>query len=82
MSLFRDVDIQNFDTKIPEIVESAEAAKMEKLRPTKKDMWDIIFIVRDFVIEKKRKIYGGFALNKLIESIAPEDKFYDDENIK
>lgn len=82
MSLYRDADIKEFDTKLPELVQAAELMTLEKLKPTIKDMWEIIFVVRDFVIEKRRKIYGGFALNKLIESVAPEDKFYGDDDIK
>lgn len=82
MALFSDSDMKEFDSQVEDIVKTADLQRYEKIKPTLKEMWDIIFTVRDFVIEKKRKIYGGFALNKLIESVAPEDKFYDDDDIE
>lgn len=65
-----------------EIIKNADLLALQYLEPTKDKIWDILFTVRDFVIEKKRKVYGGFALNKLIEIVEPKDKFYDDDNIK
>jgi hypothetical protein len=82
MSLFREVDIDGLESHIDEIVKKADEQRYIKVKPTRGEMWDIIYTVRDYVIEKKRKIYGGFALNKLIESKDPNDKFYDDDNIE
>lgn len=82
MSILRTKDIEILDDRIEDIVKNADRERYAKVRPTLDEMWDIIFTVRDFVIEKKRKIYGGFALNKLLESVAPEDMIYDGDNIK
>jgi Mimiviridae putative poly(A) polymerase catalytic subunit len=82
MSLFRDADIEDLDNKIEDIVKNADVERYKKVKPTLDQMWDIIFTVRDFVIEKKRKVYGGFALHKLIDSVDPEVKIYDDDNIE
>jgi hypothetical protein len=82
MSLFREVDIDGLESHIDEIVKKADEQRYIKVKPTRSEMWDIIYTVRDYVIKKKRKIYGGFALNKLIESKDPNDKFYDDDNIE
>jgi hypothetical protein len=68
--------------KIDDIVAEADAISSEKLKPTKHDLRKMYEIVRDFVIEKKRKIYGGFAISKLIESVNPEDKLYKDDDVK
>ena len=35
----------------------------------------------NYIREKKRKIYGGYAQNKLIIQKKPDDKFYDDDEI-
>lgn len=80
-SLYNETDIQLTTENIDNIVKEADEMRFKYVEPTKDKMWDIIYTVRDFLIEKQRKIYGGFALNKLIESVAPEDKFYDDANI-
>lgn len=82
MNLYNDQDKDNLLKKIEEIQEKAESIANAKIEPTIDKMWDIIYTVRDFVIEKKRKIYGGFALNLLIEDVAPQDKFYDEDNVK
>lgn len=79
--LYKVGDVKLLEDNIDEIKKNADLLRLAKVEPTKDKLWDIIYTVRDFVIEKKRKIYGGFALNKLIENVAPEDKFYDDENI-
>jgi hypothetical protein len=82
MSLYKESDNIKLKEKIDEIVKNAENARLNILEPTRDTLWEIVYTVRDFVIEKKRKVYGGFALNKLIESVAPKDKFYDDNNVK
>jgi len=82
MSLYRDSDVTLMEDRIEQITKTADQMRLNNVQPTKEKMWEMIYIVRDFVIEKKRKIYGGFALNKLIEEISPKDKFYDDANIE
>jgi hypothetical protein len=82
MNLYSDLDSKALVANVDAIMKKAEDISLDTIEPTRDKMWEIIYIVRDFVIEKKRKIYGGFALNKLIEAVAPEDKFYDDDNIK
>lgn len=82
MSLFRKSDIEDLDNKIDDIVKAADRERYQKVRPTKDQMWEMIYTVLDHVSDKKRKIYGGFALNKLIGSVAPEDTFYEDENVE
>lgn len=82
MSLYNEADRKMFMEKGPAIIEKADEISMDTIEPTKDRRWEMIYIVRDFVIKNKRKVYGGFALNKLIEQVAPQDKFYDDTNVK
>src|SRR5579872_3638499 len=82
MSLYKDSDSQALIERVDDIMKAADALSAKKIKPTTDDLWEIIFTVRDFVIEKKRKIYGGFALSKLIEAIEPADKFYSDDDVK
>lgn len=81
MSLYKDSDVDILDTKIDDITKKADILRMEKVEPTKKEIDDMVNTVLNFVIEKKRKIYGGFALNKLIGAKNSKDKFYDDDEI-
>lgn len=82
MSLYTEADSKALVAKVDEIMNAAEVVSSKLVRPTIDDLWKIIFTVRDFVKEKKRKIYGGFALSKLIESIEPKDKLYMDDDVK
>lgn len=82
MFLLSERDMKHFSEECDNIMQKADQERYKRLKPTLKDMWDIIHTVRDFVIEKRRKIYGGFALNKLIESVSPEKKFYDDDDVE
>ena len=82
MSLYKETDKIQLVENVEQIIKDAETMSTKKIRPTIDELWEIIFTVRDFVKEKKRKIYGGFALNKLIEEVSPEDKFYSDDDVK
>jgi len=81
-SLYTNNDIKLFDKHVDRITKESDELRLSNVEPTKDRMWEIIFTVRDFVIEKRRKIYGGFALDKLIEEVSPKDKFYDDDNVE
>jgi hypothetical protein len=82
MNLYNESDSIALVQRVDDIIKSAEDFSSSRVEPTNQKIWQIIFTVRDYVIEKKRKIYGGFALNKLIERKDPKDKFYDDSNVK
>lgn len=82
MSLYTAEDNLALIERVDQIMEEADKISSKIVKPTIDDLWEIIYTVRDFVKEKKRKIYGGFALNKLIEAADPKDKFYADDDIK
>ena len=82
MSLYTEQDNLLLIEKVEDIMKNADQLSGTLVEPTKDKMWEIVYTVRDFVIEKKRKIYGGFALNKLIENRNPKDAFYADDNVK
>lgn len=82
MSLYTNNELELLNEHVEDIMKQADDISSRVTVPTLDQLWEIIFTVRDFVIEKKRKIYGGFALNKLIELKNPNDKFYLDDDIK
>lgn len=81
MNLYTKEECDQLILKVEEITKNADAISSKIIRPTLDELWDIVFTVRDFVKENKRKIYGGFALNKLIETVDKNDKFYMDDDI-
>jgi hypothetical protein len=82
MSLYTPNESDMLVSYIDKLMEEANIAKRSKVRPTEKAQWDMINIVSDFVKEKKRKVYGGFALNMLIEDKDKSDVFYDECDIE
>lgn len=71
-------DYDDVMEKLPEIIQEAEKKSGELLEPTVYEKQEIMTIVRDFIRDRKRKVYGGTALNETIKQVNPEDAFYND----
>ncbi len=82
MSLYTESDSRLFIEKVDGIIKSAEAYSSQIVHPTKDLIREIFMIVKDFVMEKERKVYGGFALNMLLGNVVAGEKIYDDDNPK
>ncbi len=81
MNLYTIKDVELIERKIDDITDRIEKHKLDIFEPTKKEIMAANKIVMDFVKEHKRKIYGGYAQNKVIVSKNPKDAFYDDDDI-
>lgn len=79
MNIFREEDITLLDNEIESIKDKIESITLQKFNPTLKEMKAVMKIVLDFVKRKKRKIYGGFAMNELIKHKNPKDAFYKED---
>lgn len=71
-------DYDDVMTKLPEIIKEAEIKAGELLEPTVNEKREVMDIVRKFIRDKKRKIYGGTAMNEAIKMVNPSDAFYTD----
>jgi hypothetical protein len=80
--MYTTKDNDNLQKNLDDIKQQVDNIILTKLEPTLDKRWEIVHIVRQFVIDKKRKIYGGFALNELIKEVSPDDVFYDEKNVK
>ena len=76
MALHTQTDIQLLNEKWEEINREVEKHKLETLEPTLDEMREVHKFILDFVKTSKRKLYGGFALNMLVESQNPNDVIY------
>jgi len=76
MTLFTNNDIEILNDKIDTIIDTIEEKKLEILEPTKKTLSTVNDIVLKFIKDNKRKIYGGYAQNKLIMTKNKDDAFY------
>jgi hypothetical protein len=81
MELYNLKDVELIDKEIENIVEQIDKHKLDIFEPTRKEIMDANVVVMEFVKEKKRKIYGGYAQNKTIISKDPNDAFYGDDEI-
>jgi hypothetical protein len=68
-----------FDQNYDKIIAKTKNVKDKILEPTMDEKVEIYKIVMDFVKRKKRKIYGGFALNKLLINKNQDEAIYNDE---
>ena len=68
LSLTDDISEENFNENLEFIQKNAKIKSNTILEPSAKDKLDIYNIVMNYIKEKKRKIYGGFALNKLFKA--------------
>jgi hypothetical protein len=81
MELYSKQDLELVKDNIDDIVEKIDEKKLEIIELTGKELTKMYDIVLDFVREKKRKVYGGYAQNKLVEQKDPKDAFYKPKSI-
>lgn len=81
MQLYDINDVELIDKHIDVVTDEIEKRKLDIFEPTKKEQLSANKVVLDFVRDHKRKIYGGYAQNKVIIDKDPKDAFYDDDEI-
>lgn len=73
-------DYEDVLTKLPAIIEEAKRRAGEVIEPTVHEKNQVMKIIRGFIRERRRKVYGGMAINETIKAVNPEDAIYDDYN--
>lgn len=81
MYLYTESDIDLLKKKSDEIRVELDRKKNELMEPSLEEQKKIQKIIKDYCIENKRKIYGGYAWNLLITNKNPHDKIYTDDKI-
>ncbi len=81
MSIYTDKEFDLFADKYKELEKALVKTEDVKLEPTRKEINEVTNLVLEFVRRKKRKIYGGTALNKVIAAKNKDDAFYDETTI-
>jgi hypothetical protein len=81
MSLYTEYDIDLLKKKSDEIRKELEKIKEKSMEPTLEEQKEIQKIIKEYCIEKKRKLYGGFAWNLLIIQKNHVDKIYTDDKV-
>lgn len=81
MELYTLNDIELVKKDIGDIIDTIEEKKLDILEPTRKELLGADKIILDYIKEKKRKVYGGYAQNKMIVIKNPDDAFYPENQI-
>lgn len=76
MSIYRESDLDLLGENIDKILEDVKKKELVLFEPTGTEQRKVTEIILNYVKEKKRKLYGGFALNQLIAHKSPKDKIY------
>jgi len=76
MSIYNNDDIKLLQENLSLLDNVIEQRKTELYEPSKKEKDEVSKIILDFIKKNKRKIYGGYAINKLVAEKDPKDAFY------
>jgi hypothetical protein len=68
---------EQFKENYPKIMKKVERKKLEEIEPTIDEITKVFTIITNFIKKKKRKVYGGYALNKLLIAKNPNLAIYD-----
>jgi hypothetical protein len=82
MELYRDVDIQAITDKLDQIIDDSITIKKKTLEPTIDECLQVKEVIKDYIMKKKRIIYGGTAYNELIKQKNKKDAIYKDMDCK
>ena len=78
--MFRYDDIEKIKSNINSIKDRAAEEYRTLYEPTLKEISDIYKVIKDYIIKKKRVVYGGYAQNLLLKIKSPELVFYREIN--
>lgn len=81
MSLYTPTDVSLLVDNWKDIMADVEKQRLKVLEPTAEEMVEVKNIICDFIKSKRRKIYGGFALNLLVTEQDPKDAIYKKDQI-
>jgi hypothetical protein len=76
ISLYSKKDIELIKTNLGGIIDSSIDARNKKLEPLFEEYKKVNNIIKKYIKENRRIIYGGYAWNKLIEIKDKNDVFY------
>jgi len=75
---YTDDDYDDVMSKLPDIIMEAERKAGEVIEPTIYEKKEVREVIKDFIRDKKRKVYGGAAINETLIAVNPDDAIYDD----
>lgn len=74
--LYNENDVKLLGDKINDIINRVREITDEIIEPTRKELNDVTSIISEYLKNKKRKIYGGYALHLLVKNANKDDGIY------
>lgn len=74
--LYDKKEEEDLSKNINSIIDKVNLKRIELLEPPRKERESVMETIKQFIRDRKRKVFGGWALNKLIEERDPKDVFY------
>jgi hypothetical protein len=71
----------NFFQNYPALIKKIKSKKLLELEPKIDEIKTVTEIIKNFIIEKKRKIYGGYALHLLLQERNKSEIIYEENDI-
>lgn len=78
LNYYIDEDYDEVLEKLPLIIKDAERKASKVLEPTIYEKKEVMAVIKNFIKEKNRKVYGGTALNETLKVVDPNDAIYDE----
>ena len=75
------ISLDEFKDNVKEITKKAAREKLKTIDPKKEEILAVYDIIKTFIINKKRKVYGGFALNMLLTNKDIKHAIYDSDDM-
>jgi hypothetical protein len=75
---YTDDDYEDVMAELPNIIKEAERKAGEVLEPTMREKKEVMNEIKNFIRDKRRKVYGGTAINETLKAINPKDVIYDE----
>lgn len=69
---------EQFKEHYPKIMKKIGKKKLEEMEPTLDEITKVNQIIIEYIKQNKRKVYGGYALNKLLVAKNPSFAIYDE----
>lgn len=79
--LYSKEEADNIKDNLSSLISKIEDKKLTELEPTREHILAAQKVIIEFVKDKKRKLYGGYALNLLVKSIKSEDAIYTSKDL-
>lgn len=79
--LINSISEDDFKSNVKKIMKKVAKTKLQVMDPKLEEMQEVYKIIKKFIIDKKRKVYGGYALNKLLTNKDPNASIYEDDEM-